>query len=113
MSKNNLVEFAGRGSIRDELPVLIRESVCSLIAQALKLASSESLSLLSGWRVEMDRAAEIRNGCLPGRTSQTAIGPVGLKSLKIRCHYCKLEGIRSGIVAPIVRKIVILGPSLP
>ena len=52
MSKNNVVEIAGRGNIRDELTELIREGACKLIAQGLELEVSEILSSMSGRQVD-------------------------------------------------------------
>ncbi len=46
MSKNNVVELAGREKIHDELTDLIREGACKLIAQSLDLEVSEHLASL-------------------------------------------------------------------
>ena len=84
MSKNNVVELAGREKIRDELTDLIREGACKLIAQGLEFEVSELLSTLSERQDEAGRAAVVRNGYQPERDIQTGIGPVTVRVPKIR-----------------------------
>ncbi len=67
MSKQNVVEWSGRDTIRDELTELIREGARKLIREALEPEVSELLSALSGRRDVSGRAAVVRNGCQPER----------------------------------------------
>ena len=104
MSKNNVVELAGREKIRDELTELIREGACKLIAQGLELELGELLSSLSGRRDDVGRAAVVRNGYQPVRDIQTGIGPVSVKVPRIRSRDGKPVSFRSALVPPYVRK---------
>jgi len=113
MSKNNVVELAGRERIRDELTDLIREGACKLIAQGLELEVSELLSALSGRQDEAGRAAVVRNGYHPERDIQTGIGPVTVKVPKIRSRDGQPVSFRSALVPPYVRKTASLEAALP
>ncbi len=113
MSKNNVVELAGRENIRDELTDLIRAGACKLIAQGLELEVSELLSKLSGRQDEAGRAAVVRNGYQPMRDIQTGIGPVSVKVPKIRSRDGKPVSFRSALVPPYVRKTATLEAALP
>ena len=55
MSKNNVVELAGREQIHDELTDLIRTGARKLITQGLELEVSELLSTLSARQDEAGR----------------------------------------------------------
>ena len=71
MTKNNVLEFAGRDAIPDPLTALLRSGPQLLINQAVEAELQELLSQHSGRRTEDGNAVVVRNGHLPERELQT------------------------------------------
>ena len=92
MSKDNVVELAGREKIR--------EGACKLIAQGLEFEIRELLSTLSQRQDEAGRAAVVRNGYQPERDIQTGIGPVTVRVPKIRSRDAEPVSFHSALVPP-------------
>ena len=74
MAKNNVVEFAGRGTITDPLTELLRTGAEQLIYQAVEDELQELLVAHSQRRLSDGRAGVVRNGYLPARELQTGLG---------------------------------------
>ena len=84
MTKDNVLEFAGREAISDPLTALLRSGAQQLINQAVEAELQELLSQHSGCRTEDGHAGVVRNGHLPERELQTGLGPVTVKVPKVR-----------------------------
>ena len=84
MTKDNVLEFAGREAISDSLTALLRSGAQQLINQAVEAEFQELLSQHSGCRTEDGHAGVVRNGHLPERELQTGLGPVTVKVPKVR-----------------------------
>jgi putative transposase len=84
ITKDNVLEFAGRDSISDPLTDLLRSGAQQLINQAVEAELQELLSQHSGRRTEDGNAVVVRNGHLPVRELQTGLGPVTVKIPKVR-----------------------------
>lgn len=84
MKKNNVLEFAGRDAICDPLTDLSRSGAQQLINQAVEAELEELLGQYSGRRTDDGNAVVVRNGHLPERDLQTGLGPVTVKTPKVR-----------------------------
>ena len=84
MTKDNVLEFAGREAISDPLTALLRSGAQQLINQAVEAELQELLSQHSGCRTEDGHAGVVRNGHLPERELQTGLGPVTVKVPKVQ-----------------------------
>lgn len=113
MSKNNVVEFSGRGEITDSLTELLRNGARQLIHQAVEAELAEYREQFSDRHLEDGRAAVVRNGYQPEREIQTGIGPVTVKVPKVRAKDGTPVTFRSALVPPYVRKTRSLEASLP
>lgn len=113
MSKNNVIEFSGRGENTDPLTSLLRQGARELIEQAVEAELAEYLDKFNDRRLADGRAAVIRNGHLPERSIQTGIGPVRVKVPKVRARDGKPVTFRSALVPPYVRKARSLEAALP
>ncbi len=67
----------------------------------------------SGRRTEGGKAAVVRNGYLPERNLQTALGPVTVRIPKVRSRTGEPVTFRSALVPPYVRKTRSLEAALP
>ena len=113
MAKNNVVEFAGRGTITDPLTELLRTGAEQLIYQAVEDELQELLVAHSQRRLSDGRAGVVRNGYLPARELQTGLGPVTVKIPKVRAKTGEAITFRSALVPPYVRKTKTLEAALP
>ena len=111
MTKNNVLEFAGREAISDLLTALLRSGAQQLINQAVEAELQELLSQHSGRRTEDGHAVVVRSGHLPERELQTGLGPVTVKIPKVRSRTGDPVTFRSALVPPYVRKTRSLEPS--
>lgn len=113
MSKNNVVEFAGRGEMTDLLTDLLRDGARQLIRQAVEAELAEYLEQFIDRLLDDDRAAVVRNGYQPEREIQTGLGPVKVKVPKVRSKDGTPVTFRSALVPPYVRKTRFLEAALP
>ncbi len=113
MTKNNVLEFAGRDAIPDPLTALLRSGAQLLINQAVEAELQELLSQHSGRRTEDGNAVVVRNGHFPERELQTGLGPVTVKIPKVRARPGEPVTFRSALVPPYVRKTRSLEAALP
>ncbi len=112
MSKNNVIELAGREA-GDPLTALLRAGAQRLIQQAVETELQELLSEHSERRTEDGKAGVVRNGYLPERKLQTGIGSVTVQIPKVRAKTGKPVTFRSALVPPYVRKTGTLEAALP
>jgi putative transposase len=84
MTKNNVLEFAGRDAISDPLTALLRSGAQQLITQAVEAELQELLNQYSERRTDGGHAVVVRNGHLPERDLQTGLGPVTVRIPKVR-----------------------------
>ena len=113
MTKDNVLEFAGRDTICDPLTDLLRSGAQQLINQAVEAELQELLSQHSHQRTENGHAGVVRNGHLPERELQTGLGPVTVKIPKVRSKTGEPVTFRSALVPPYVRKTKSLEAALP
>ena len=113
MTKNNVLDFAGREAISDPLTALLRSGAQQLINRAVEAELQELLSQYSERRTEDGRAVVVRNGHLPERELQTGLGPVTVKIPKVRSKTGEAVTFRSALVPPYVRKTRSLEAALP
>ena len=113
MIKNNVVQLEGRDGLTDPLSELLIAGARQLIAQAVEAELQELLAGYDGQRGEEDKAVVVRNGYLPERELQTALGPVTVKIPKVRSKSGKPVTFRSALVPPYVRKTKSLEAALP
>ncbi len=113
MNKNNVVQLEGRDGLTDPLSELLISGARQLIAQAVEAELQELLAGYDGQRGEEDKAVVVRNGYLPERELQTALGPVTVKIPKVRSKSGKPVTFRSALVPPYVRKTKSLEAALP
>ncbi|APZ43722.1 hypothetical protein BW247_11995 [Acidihalobacter ferrooxydans] len=98
MSENNVIGLAGREAGNDPLTELLRAGAERLIYQAVEAELETLLAEHADRRTEDGKAGVVRNGHLPARKLQTALGPVTF---------------RSALVPPYVRKTRSLEAALP
>ena len=113
MTKNNVLEFAGRDAISDPLTALLRLGAQQLINQAVEAELEELLSQHSDRRTDDGNAVVVRNGHLPERQLQTGLGPVTVMIPKVRSKAGEPVTFRSAPVPPYVRKTASLEAALP
>ncbi len=113
MGKNNVVELKGRDELIDPLSELLVTGTRQLIAQAVEAELQELMERYSGRRTEGGKAAVVRNGYLPERNLQTALGPVTVRIPKVRSRTGEPVTFRSALVPPYVRKTRSLEAALP
>jgi putative transposase len=113
MTKNNVLEFAGRDAISDPLTALLRSGAQQLITQAVEAELQELLNQYSDRRTDGGHAVVVRNGHLPERDLQTGLGPVTVRIPKIRSTTGAPVTFRSALVPPYVRKTKSLEAALP
>ena len=113
MSKNNVIELAGRGTAVDAVTELLRTGAQQLIHQAIEAELQEFMNLHADRRTEDGKAGVVRNGHQPERALQTGIGPVTVKVPKIRSRDGTPVTFRSALVPPYVRKTRSLEAALP
>ncbi len=106
MSKNNVIEMGGREAGNDPLTELLRAGAERLIYQAL-------LAEHAGRRTEDGKAGVVRNGHLPARKLQTALGPVTVRVPKVRAKTGEPVTFRSALVPPYIRKTRSLEAAVP
>jgi len=113
MSKNNVVDLAGRGQVVDPLTELLRAGAEQLIYQAVEAELQELLADHAERRTEDGRAGVVRNGHLPARQLQTGLGAVTVEIPKVRAKTGAPVTFRSALVPPYVRKTRSLEAALP
>ena len=113
MTKNNVLEFAGRDAISDPLTALLRSGAQQLIIQAVEAELQELLNQYSDRRTDGGHAVVVRNGHLPERNLQTGLGPVTVRIPKVRSTTGAPVTFRSALVPPYVRKTKSLEAALP
>lgn len=113
MSKNNVIELSGRDASNDPLTELLREGAERLIYQAVEAELQELLAAHADRRTKDGKAGVVRNGHLPARKLQTALGPVIVKIPKVRAKTGEPVTFRSALVPPYVRKTRSLEAALP
>jgi len=113
MSKNNVIELEGRDARVDPLSELLLEGAQKLIYQAVQAELDACLEQYSDRRTEDGRTGVVRNGYQPEREIQTGIGPVTVKTPKIRAKTGEPVTFHSALVPPYVRKTKSLEAALP
>jgi putative transposase len=113
MTKNNVLEFAGRDAISDPLTALLRSGAQQLITQAVEAELQELLNQYSDRRTDGGHAVVVRNGHLPERNLQTGLGPVTVRIPKVRSTTGAPVTFRSALVPPYVGKTKSLEAALP
>ncbi len=113
MTKNNVVELAGRETIVDPLTELLRTGAEQLIYQAVNAELQGFLSAYSQRVLADGKAGVVRNGYLPEREIQTGLGPVTVRIPKVRSKIGKAVTFRSALVPPYIRKTQSLEAALP
>ncbi len=113
MSKNNVIELAGREADCDPLTELLRAGAERLIYQAVEAELEALLAEHANRRTEDGKAGVVRNGHLPARKLQTALGPVTVRIPKVRAKTGEPVTFRSALVPPYVRKTRSLEAALP
>ena len=113
MSKNNVIEMAGREAGDDPLTELLRAGAERLIYQAVEAELETLLAEHTNRRTEDGKAGVVRNGHLPARKLQTALGPVTVRIPKVRAKTGEPVTFRSALVPPYVRKTKSLEAALP
>ena len=113
MSKNNVIEMAGREAGDDPLTELLRSGAERLIYQAVEAELEALLAAHADRRTEDGKAGVVRNGHLPARKLQTALGPVTVRIPKVRAKTGEPVTFRSALVPPYVRKTKSLEAALP
>ena len=113
MSKSNVLEFQGRGTIIDPLTELLRTGAEQLIYQALEGELQELMAEHSGRRTEDGKAGVVRNDYQPERELQTSVGPVTVRIPKVRSKTGDPVTFHSALVLPYVRKTKSLEAALP
>lgn len=83
MSKNNVVDLAGRDQVVDPLSELLRAGAGQLIYQAVEGELQELLAEHAVRRTEDGKAGVVRNGHLPARELLTGLGPVTVEIPKV------------------------------
>ncbi len=97
----------------DPLSASLVTGARQLIAQAVEAELQELMERYSGRRTEGGKAAVVRNGYLPERDLQTALGPVTVRIPKVRSRTGAPVTFRSALVPPYVRKTRSLEAALP
>jgi putative transposase len=113
MSKNNVIELAGRDESRDLLTDMLQAGAQQLIQQAVEAELQEFLALHTQSRTPAGTAGVVRNGHLPERDLQTSLGPVPVKIPKVRSKTGEAVTFRSALVPPYIRKTRTLEAALP
>jgi len=113
MSKNNVIELAGREAGHDPLTELLRTGAERLIYQAVEAELEVLLAEHANRRTGDGKAGVVRNGHLPARQLQTALGPVTVRIPKVRAKTGEPVTFRSALVPPYVRKTRSLEAALP
>ena len=84
MSRSNVVGLSDRVRGTDPLTELIRSGARQLIQQAVEAELQTLLARYADHKCEDGKAAVVRNGHLPEREIQTGIGPVKVRTPKVR-----------------------------
>jgi len=113
MNKDNVIELNSPATIQDPLTEMLRVGAQKLIQQAVEVELQGLLSEHAHSRTANGNAGVVRNGYLPTRELQTAIGPVAVKIPKVRSKTGKPVTFRSALVPPYVRKTQSLEAALP
>jgi transposase-like protein len=113
MSKNNVIELAGRDESQDPLTDMLRTGAQQLIQQAVEAELQCLLAQHADSRTSAGTAGVVRNGYLPERDLQTSLGPVPVKIPKVRSKTGEAVTFRSALVPPYIRKTRTLEAALP
>ena len=113
MSKNNVIEMGGREAGNDPLTELLRAGAERLIYQAVEAELEALLAEHAGRRTEDGKAGVVRNGHLPARKLQIALGPVTVRIPKVRVKTGEPVTFRSALVPPYIRKTRSLEAAVP
>lgn len=113
MNKNTVVELPGRETVSDALTELLKTGAEQLIYQAVEAELATLLAEHAQHSSEGGKATVVRNGYLPERKLQTAVGPVSVKIPKVRSRTGEAVTFHSALVPPYVRKTRSLEAALP
>lgn len=102
MTKNTVCEFRGREVGGDPLAELLKTGGQQLIQHAVELELQELLAAHAERRTADDKAGVVRNGYLPERNLQMGMGPVMVKTPKVRAKTGEPVTFRSALVPPYV-----------
>lgn len=113
MKKNNVVDLKGRDALTDPMTELLVSGARQLIRQAIEAELQGFMRQYSEQQTEDGKAIVVRNGYLPERELQTALGPVPVRVPKVRSRTGEPVTFRSALVPPYVRKTRSLEAALP
>ena len=113
MEKSNVIELKGRAESTDPLTELLRSGARQLLQHAIETEVQVLVAAHSDRTLEDGRAGVVRNGYQPEREIQTGIGPVTVKTPKVRAKTGEPVTFRSALVPPYVRKTQSLEAALP
>ena len=113
MSNRNATDLTSRESISDPITELLRDGARQLLQGAIEAELSDFLSQYRGDKTAEGHAAVVRNGYLPERDIQTAVGPVTVQVPKVRGKSGEPVTFRSALVPPYVRKTKSLEAAVP
>ena len=113
MEKSNVIELKGRAESTDPLAELLRSGARQLLQHAIETEVQVLVAAHSDRTLEDGRAGVVRNGYQPEREIQTGIGPVTVKTPKVRAKTGEPVTFRSALVPPYVRKTQSLEAALP
>lgn len=88
MDKTNVVRFETQASAvaegRTSLEELLRQGAQRMLQQAIENEVEEFVAAHSSCRIDENRQAVVRNGCLPPRTILTGLGPLAVRQPRVR-----------------------------
>jgi transposase-like protein len=113
MEATNIVDLTSRDRITDALTDLLRTGVQHLIAPAVEAELEIYLAQFASERTQAGHAAVVRNGHHPSRRFQTGIGPVSVRTPKVRSKTGQPVTFRLALVPPYVRRTKTLEVALP
>ena len=104
MSNDSIIDFSGIGKFEDALTGIIRDGARKLLCTAVEAELEEFLQQFEGRRTGQGRRAVVRCGHQPERPIQTGVGPVRVRTPKVRANDGRPVTFRSALVPPYVRK---------
>ena len=113
METTNIVDFARRDELTNALTDLLRAAAQQLIATAVEAELASYMSQFTDLRTETGHGAVVRNEHHPARLFQTSLGPVNVRSPKVRSKDGTPVTFRSALVPPYVRRPKTLEAALP
>lgn len=117
MPKNNVVSLKNPDSlVHDPLTEILRQGARKLLAEAIEVEVEQFIEHYRELKTDQGHQRIVRNGYLPEREIQTGIGPVKVKSPRVRDKSKKNEAAihwKSSILPPYLRKSRSLEELLP